>query len=554
MSNSLVTSLALLRRRNDATLEVVAYAGQSAPGAGASTFASFGSVSLAPDGKATFVASFAGGGQGLYEQTGTSAPIALAIDGQAAPVFGGGIFALFDTTVARVLDDGSTCFGAVISGGAALYAEFCGSLGNLTAIFDTDQSLPAGAAVRLDVVPPAVRSPFVAFVAQRNGGGASLFVKNVSSSITTKLVADGDPAPGAGGRILFVSDPFGSIPSVNASGEVAFLATTDAGTTAVLFASPLGGLTKIAATGDAAPVGATFGSLTKPLLYPATSLNDGGQVAFPDSSGASAVFLYAPGRGGISARLLPRPTRARPAPTPTGTVRFLDSGVQVGSSTLDGAGRATLSSSLAVGDHSLTAEYVGDLIFASSTSGTVNQTIRVAAFAATSGPMTVAAGQTVSIPLTLYAAAGSGLNFTLLVSGLPANASATFSVNPVSPAAPPAGTTIQLMLVTRAATGGGTLPPEGWPWWWPLVVVALGLAAFLRQIVRPTPLRRRLAAATGLATFLLAVVLVGCSGSGSGGSSFSDSGTGTPKGATTLTVTAVAGSTTVTTDVPIVVQ
>ena len=124
VSNSLVTSLALLRRRNDATLEVVAYAGQSAPGAGASTFASFGSVSLAPDGKATFVASFAGGGQGLYEQTGTSAPIALAIDGQAAPVFGGGIFALFDTTVARVLDDGSTCFGAVISGGAALYAEF----------------------------------------------------------------------------------------------------------------------------------------------------------------------------------------------------------------------------------------------------------------------------------------------------------------------------------------------------------------------------------------------------------------------------------------------
>jgi hypothetical protein len=57
-----------------------------------------------------------------------------------------------------------------------------------------------------------------------------------------------------------------------------------------------------------------------------------------------------------------------PAGTPTGTVTFADGGTLLGSAPLDDSGEATLSVSLGVGTHALTASYQGDAAFAPSTS------------------------------------------------------------------------------------------------------------------------------------------------------------------------------------------
>ena len=65
--------------------------------------------------------------------------------------------------------------------------------------------------------------------------------------------------------------------------------------------------------------------------------------------------------------------------TPTGTVEFDDSGNIIGTGTLSSGGQATfVTSSLTVGDHSLSATYYGDSANAGSTSGVVNQTVQQA--------------------------------------------------------------------------------------------------------------------------------------------------------------------------------
>jgi Big-like domain-containing protein/VCBS repeat protein/HYDIN/CFA65/VesB family protein/centrosomal CEP192-like protein len=63
--------------------------------------------------------------------------------------------------------------------------------------------------------------------------------------------------------------------------------------------------------------------------------------------------------------------------TPTGTVSFFDSGTNIGNSNLNSSGIATLmSSSLAVGTHTITATYNGDSTFAPSTSSPLSQVVQ----------------------------------------------------------------------------------------------------------------------------------------------------------------------------------
>ena len=65
------------------------------------------------------------------------------------------------------------------------------------------------------------------------------------------------------------------------------------------------------------------------------------------------------------------------AGTPTGTVTFSDGGTSIGSSTLNGSGVATLTTStLSVGTHSITASYGGDAIFPPSASPVLSQLVQ----------------------------------------------------------------------------------------------------------------------------------------------------------------------------------
>lgn len=65
--------------------------------------------------------------------------------------------------------------------------------------------------------------------------------------------------------------------------------------------------------------------------------------------------------------------------TPTGTVTFLDNGTSIGSSSVNGLGTATFStSSLTAGSHLMTAIYSGDSTFSGSTSTPSTQTVTAA--------------------------------------------------------------------------------------------------------------------------------------------------------------------------------
>jgi hypothetical protein len=64
---------------------------------------------------------------------------------------------------------------------------------------------------------------------------------------------------------------------------------------------------------------------------------------------------------------------------PSGTVQFFDGGTSLGTATVDGTGKATITfsglSSLAAGSHTLTAQYSGDSTFAASTSSAVTHLV-----------------------------------------------------------------------------------------------------------------------------------------------------------------------------------
>ena len=62
--------------------------------------------------------------------------------------------------------------------------------------------------------------------------------------------------------------------------------------------------------------------------------------------------------------------------TPTGRVKFLDGTAAIGSATLSGDVATLTKSSLAVGTHLITAEYVGDADNAESTSPVLDQVVQ----------------------------------------------------------------------------------------------------------------------------------------------------------------------------------
>jgi hypothetical protein len=90
--------------------------------------------------------------------------------------------------------------------------------------------------------------------------------------------------------------------------------------------------------------------------------------------------------------------------TPTGTVTFLDGTTTLGTSSLDGSGHATFSTSvLTPGNHSITANYSGDTNFSASSSPTLTQTVNLgtSSTAVTSSANPSSFGQSVTFTATV---------------------------------------------------------------------------------------------------------------------------------------------------------
>ncbi|HWF12178.1 MAG TPA: Ig-like domain-containing protein [Candidatus Acidoferrales bacterium] len=528
--------------KNGSSAQSVISLGDSVPG-GTDTFGFPHFISgLADNGNLTFTAATSSVIDGLFLAPSGGPIQTLALQGGAAPASGGGVYSLPDLVLGSISVSGSppvtiysfknfaemnsesdVAFGSAITGGSADSGYFRmlqsgPSAGTLQAVVAQGQAVP---------------------------GGGTL------STIPTTSAAGGTFALGPDGSLAFVNP-----------------LTTSSGLEQGMFvARPDGTLLKVASTGDVLPGGEVLSGIS---MSPKLSAGNAGTFAFLGGilggSARSGIFVTAipPGVAATTVTLSPllatavaqQPTAfsatvVGPVPgSPSGTVTFFASGISLGTGTLNSSGQASISApTLAAGQDSIVAQYSGDANFAAANSSPL--AIVVAGFAPPQSPLVVTRGQSLVIPITLYAPATPAMSFTLSCSGLPANASCSFDNNPVTPG--PTGTTVHLTLTTMA----GAKLPLGLPHKEVPPLLGYELATLLASILvaklfwRRAP-RWRLVPCACFATFALAFLMGGCGASGAG--SYNSVTTGTPAGPTTVTVTGISGNTTISTVVNVIVQ
>ncbi len=355
ISGSIIPTFALLRHhQSNATTDVVAYNCEVAPGTNGSLFTAlpssvscasslvelaslspFGGVSIANDGSVSFNAALTNGENGIYRQTGAAAPEFISIEFSGTPtlpfnVISGGfgvgtgiisqtIFSTFGQT--EILNNGSVFFASYLTSGAADFAVYLGTPGNVQSLMSTADLLPSGARTILGSTFPQAAGHFVAFTAQPAAGRRNLLLADTISGSITRVVSDNDPAlvaaAGVTGNTVLASNFF-----LNESGQIAFQAIGGNATTgisidiigipsgsaplnpawlnsvsncATIFLwSPSNGLAKVVTSGDPAPIpGDTF--LCPGLNSSAPSpLNKSGQLAFSSASGYLGPFPCPP--------------------------------------------------------------------------------------------------------------------------------------------------------------------------------------------------------------------------------------------------------------------
>jgi hypothetical protein len=240
------------------------------------------------------------------------------------------------------------------------------------------------------------------------------------------------------------------------------------------------------------------------------------------------------------------------AALPTGSATFLDGSTTLGSDALDATGKATLTvSSLAVGGHSLSASYGGNTAFAGSASSPVTVQVTAAPSPGFSGSVnpasvTVAAGGSATLALTVTPLGGSTQTVTVSCGGLPANATCGFSpASSVTLDGSHASTvTITINTNVLAALRRSLRSPV-------LASFGGGLGGTLLLFgVMGAALRRRLRYALAAMGAVLALASCGGGHGGSGGSS----GPVTPAGTYPLTITLTSGATTHTVSATLIVD
>jgi len=209
------------------------------------------------------------------------------------------------------------------------------------------------------------------------------------------------------------------------------------------------------------------------------------------------------------------------------------------------AGKATYTtSSLALGNYSITAVYSGDTTFAASTSTALTELIANPGFTLSVSPSSLSfpAGQTGTAVFTVTPVAGYNQAITFSCSGLPRFATCTFAPASVTPSGAAVSTTLTIAtdVATAASRQAPRRPGEGAPAYLLAALLFAGVGALNR-------LRRSRLQLFGSLLFALLlsglVTLNGCGG-----------GNATPQGTSTLTITATGASVTQTASLSVTIQ
>jgi hypothetical protein len=171
------------------------------------------------------------------------------------------------------------------------------------------------------------------------------------------------------------------------------------------------------------------------------------------------------------------------AGTPTGNVTFLDGITSLGPAALS-SGVATFSAGgLALGTHSITAQYLGNSDYVGSTSAATSQDVTAPAITINTGGSSstpliapVTAGGSGTLQFTLDSAGTLTTPITFSCLGLPTGAQCVFSPDKVDPASLPV--TVTVTITTTRLEILGHRGPYNSPWSLAVVLPAVCLLPF----------------------------------------------------------------------------
>jgi hypothetical protein len=431
--------------------------------------------------------------------------------------------------------DGSTVSGTVTFYDGA--KSFC------TLALTNGASCPAGAAQGFDVGAHLFTAVYSGD-ATHTGATSNAVTVAVQPDTTTTAVASSAATVAVGGSVVYTATVAGA--HGPASGVVTFLDGTtamgsvglsDSGTAALSVLMLVAGNHAITARyeGDGNLQGSTSAAV---------------QVKVQGALAATTTIISASATSatvGQSVTFTAKISAAGGKASPSGAVTFADDGVVVGSAAVNAGTAVWSTSSLSAGSHSIVAQYGGDALTGGSVSVPVSVAVNAQGsqdgFALGSTTITVAAGDTVSVPVAMQMGSGTAKAVSLSCSGLPEEASCSFVAG--SAAASGQGTAT-LRISTSAPRDCGSSTPYGDPA--KSAGVPVGGPVLAGVLLLLAPLRRR--AMKSLVAVLFAVVAMSAiSGCGTGNCT----DLGTRPGTYMITVTGSAGGAQVSQKVKLVV-
>jgi Big-like domain-containing protein/VCBS repeat protein len=247
--------------------------------------------------------------------------------------------------------DGTTALGtATVSSNAAQLSLSSLSAGShsITARYNGDTNFSGSTSTAL--------AQTVNQASTTTGIASSLNPSAFGQSVVFTVTVQPSSGTAATGTVTFLDGAI-SLGSAAVSGNSAQLAVSGLS---------LGSHSVTASYSGNANLSASVSSVLVQTVNQATTATGIGSSANPATFGQAVTFTATvqPAAGGV----------------PTGSVAFLDGGVQIGSATLSGgfAQFTAAGGALATGTHSITARYSGDANFMSSTSGTLAETVAAA--------------------------------------------------------------------------------------------------------------------------------------------------------------------------------
>ncbi|HEY0757780.1 MAG TPA: Ig-like domain repeat protein [Acidisarcina sp.] len=309
-------------------------------------------------------------------------------------------------------------------------------------------------------------------------------VKIAAPSTMTLTLSTGSAGAGAG--VTFTATVAGG--SGVPTGTVSFLDGTTVLGTGTLNGSGVATYSTSALAVGSHPISASYAgdatysasvSASLPLMVTAVATTTSLTSSLPTAGTGQAVVF--------TAAVAP----VSGAGVPTGTVTFSEGSTSLGTGTLDGTGKATLSlSNLGVAVHTIVATYGGDANFMGSASAALTETIITpsVSFTATPATITIPHGSSGTTVITGTPAGGYSGAVSLACTGLPVDASCSFAPATLTFAGAPLSTTLTVSTkATSSAALGQTGPQSSGRGAGVLAVLAMpwigvaGFAAFRRR-------------------------------------------------------------------------